>query len=98
MKLTEQQAEALFGLMESKLKEVPENMAESLLKDINFKIFQKLRSKLEAFPKKSYNLSLSAIESKAFYLYWYDEIFTAHEVYERTLMGAKLAEIDKQYA
>lgn len=99
MKLTQQQAEALFNLLNLRIGGDPiDNLTDSLLKDIVLKVFLKLRSKLEAFPKNDYSVKLNAIEAKGFYLYWENNYIPDNQIYEKTLIQSKMNEIDKIYA
>jgi hypothetical protein len=99
IKLTHDQAKALFVILQYKLKtELPENMAEKLLHNLLTSVFKKLRTKIESFPNRGYSLLLTAAESMAFYLYWQEASFAQDQIYERHLIESKIAEIDKIFA
>jgi|GEM_PF-1928172 len=105
IKLNQNQLEGLFILTEYLLNEHKyDNMGESLLYEIVFKIKEKIRSKLsrKQFDNRAGNsLSLTSIEAKAFYV-WYNQnaIIATEEnwTYERIVGTEVINQIDKTYA
>jgi hypothetical protein len=99
LQLTHNQAEALRHLFEKVINpELPENVAESLVKDLMRNVYRKLCTKLEAPKKNGYSLALNDLESKAFYLYFQDRLLGQNWLYEQTLVDNLLIPLDKQYA
>ena len=97
--LTGQQAEALKHLFEKVINpELPGDVAESLLKDIMFLVYKKLRTKIEGKKKDGYSLTLNDIEGKAFYLYFQNRCLGDQWRYEQNMIDAHLMELDKVYA
>jgi hypothetical protein len=97
--LTQNQAESLRYLFERIINpELPEDMTESLLKDLLRQVYRKLCYKLEAKKKNGYNLILNDVEGKAFYLYLHDRLLGPGWAYEQTVVDALMAPLEKQYA
>jgi hypothetical protein len=99
LQLTYNQAEALKYLFEKQVNpELPEDVTESLVKDLLRQVYRKLCSKLGARKKNGYNLILNDMEAKAFYLYFQDRLLGPHWLYEQTLIDALVAPLEKEYA
>ncbi|MEZ2337657.1 hypothetical protein AB6735_18570 [Mucilaginibacter sp. RCC_168] len=77
----------------------PEDVAESLLKDIMFSVFKKLRNKTEARIKgKGYSLPLTDPEAKAYYLYFQNRHLGKDWHYEQIFIEQHLLQLNKTYA
>jgi hypothetical protein len=99
LQLNYNQAEALKHLFEKVVNpELPEDVTESLVKDLMRNVYRKLCHKLEAPKKNGYNLLLNDMESKAFYVYFHDRLLGPKWLYEQMLVDSLLIPLDKQYA
>lgn len=99
IKLTYQQAVDLKLLYDAViLPEKPSDIAESLVKDIMKKVYNKLREKLEAKIKDGYSLQLTDIEAKAYYLYFQNRWLGDEWLYAAHFITTHLAQLDQHYA
>lgn len=99
MKLSRDQGIALYDLLMKEIdNNLPDNMAESLIRDLLIRVFKKLRNRLEAFPRSGYSIILSPEEAKAFYLYFQEYWFKDDMIYERVLIEERMGDINKLYA
>ncbi|WP_121812761.1 hypothetical protein [Mucilaginibacter kameinonensis] len=100
LKLTIQQAEALYNLFVSEVLPTPAtDVAESLVKDLITQVFKKLRSKLESKLKgRGYSISLTDVEAKAYYVYFNSRNFGTQWLYEQTFISNQINELNKRYA
>lgn len=101
LKLSYDQAHQLLRLFEKVINpEQPEDVAESLLKDLMFSVFKKLRTKVEARLKghNGYSLSLTDTEAKAYYLYFQNRHLGKDWYYEQIFIEKHLLQLNKQYA
>lgn len=99
-KLSQDQATALKYLFDKVIiPEKPEDIAESLVKDLMVQVFKKLRDKLECTTKKNgYSLTLNDTQAKAFYVYFQNRSLPHGWKYEEVMIRAQLAELDRMYA
>ena len=99
MKLSRDQADSLKKILAHQIdNDLPDNMAESLIRDLLIRVFKKIRNRLEAFPRSGYSIILSSEEAKAFYLYFSEFWFEDDLIYERVLIEERMADINKLYA
>ena len=99
LELNQHQAEALKHLFEKVVTPaLPEDVTESLLKDLLRNVYRKLCTKLEARRQYGYNLTLSDLEGKAFYVYFTDRLLGPGWLYEQHLVDNLLVQLDIAYA
>ncbi|QTE35998.1 hypothetical protein J3L18_23075 [Mucilaginibacter gossypii] len=100
LKLTYDNAKALMHLFEKFINpEQPADIAESLVKDIMFQVFKKLRNKVESrFKGDGYSLSLTDIEAKAYYVYFNNRNLGNDWIYEQNMITTHLLVLDQTYA
>jgi hypothetical protein len=100
LKLTHNQAFALMHLFDKVINpQLPEDVAERLVKELMYKVYKKLRSVLEAKIKpRGYSLALTDLEAMAFYVYFQNRYLGPGWFYEQTVVDAQLAELDREYA
>lgn len=75
----------------------PSNMAERLVYEIVFKLYQKIRAKAEVIgcPRSGYGLSLTSQEAMAYYIYYQNVVIdTTAYTYEALQMQRVFNEID----
>lgn len=78
--------------------ELPGDVAESLVKDLMFQVYKKLRNRLETKAKNGYSLTLTDVEGKAFYIYFQSRCLGPNWIYEQILVDKLLVGLDKKYA
>lgn len=96
LKLTAQQAEALATLLKYELVVKESNMAKKLLKTLMRRVYKRLRDHCEETPNRAFGMSLSEEVEIAFYCFFQFYEFDEHQVYERTIIESRMAEIDKR--
>ena len=93
---TRTQAEALLTFFtEYVVNATPDDLAESLLKDIMMKVFKKLRTKVENYDQHGWNLSLSTDEAKAYFIYWQNRAIDYGYTFEKSIVQSHLAQIEQ---
>jgi len=96
---TRVQAEALYYYFEHYvIPGEPEDIAESLIKDLMIKIFKKLRNKLEKYDTRGFDIQVTPDEAKAYLLYWQNRAIQPNHTLERILIEKHIAQIDQAYA
>jgi len=100
LKLTIQQAEALYNLFVIEVLPTPAaDIAESLVKDLITQVFKKLRAKLESKLKgRGYSISLTDVEAKAYFVYFNSRHFGNQWLYEQTFINDQINHLNKLYA
>jgi hypothetical protein len=99
IKLTHQQAEALYTLLKDVVLPIkPLNMAEKLLHLHIVRIFKKLRNRLEGNRNDTYNIALTDEEAVAYYVYFLQRSFGAGYQYEENFIQSHINQIDQIYA
>jgi hypothetical protein len=99
LELNHHQAEVLQHLFEKVVNPaLPADVNESLQKDLLRNVYRKLCTRLEARRQYGYNLTLSDLEGKAFYLYFTDRLLGPGWLYEQHLVDNLLVQLDIAYA
>ncbi|MBY0244980.1 MAG: hypothetical protein K2Q03_05975 [Sphingobacteriaceae bacterium] len=101
IKLNRAQLEGVELLMRVLLNEnKPKDIAELLVRDIVYKLYQKIRAKTEVIgcPRSGYGVSLTNQEAMAFYIYYQNvEVDAEGYKYEAFQLQRIFAEIDRIY-
>lgn len=96
LKLTDQQAEALYYILKRDMETVERNVGKKLVKMLVKRIYKRLRNHNEDTPNKAFRMQLIEEVEIAFYLYFRLYDFDDTHIYERGFIESKLAEIDKR--
>jgi hypothetical protein len=96
LKLTAEQAEALFKLLQIVIENKPADAESKLVIMLLIKVFRKLRAKIEARLPRGYSLTLTPEEALAYYAYFQSVTLPATMIYELNFITAHNAQINKQ--
>lgn len=95
---TRTQAEALYHYFNLYVvPAVPEDIAESLLKDVMMKVFKKLRNKVEKYDTQGWSIAITPEEAKAYILYWQNRAFHEGFPLEKLIVQTHINQIDQAY-
>lgn len=95
VKLTEQQAPALYGLLNAAMNVVVHSPDDKLILVHIRSIFKRLRNKLEE-PKKKYSLSLTDAEALAYWIFFRDTDLSNFD-YEQNFIAAHVTDIAQHF-
>lgn len=100
IKLTYEQANALYVLFKAVVvNDEPQDIAESLVKDLMMQVLKKLTLKMDFQKKKDgYSLSLTDVEAKAYYVYFNQRHLGDGWIYENNLIQQHVNDLDRIYA
>lgn len=97
LKCNQEQFKALHRLFAVVMAEQPAGIVDSLLKDLLQPIYNKLNTRVNSYMngKRGWNLSLTPLQAKTYYVFFVDMDLSPNWLYEHIIIQTHLKEINR---